>query len=123
MGLSHWGDSDNAADFRHVLKEAKGNKAELKKLIVKELKDVANEYNTPGFLNVALVIADEGVNNGDSEEKDITPVVSHLLTKTQKTFILKNLKECRGSYSAMNGRGDSLLTKQVDKLIVLMKKV
>ena len=123
MGLSHWAESDGAADFRFVLQKAKGNKARLEKLIATELKYFANEYNTPGFLNIALVIADEGVENGDAEESDITPVISNLLTKTQKQFIVKNLKECRGSYSSMNGSGESQLTREVDKLIVVMSKI
>jgi hypothetical protein len=123
MGLSHWVESDGASDFRFVLQEAKGNKAKLKKLIATELKDFANEYNTPGFLNVALVIADEGVKNGDGEESDITPAISNLLTKTQKQFIIKHLKECRGSYSSMNGSGESRLTREVDKLLVVMSKI
>jgi hypothetical protein len=55
MGLSHWCDSDNAADLRAFLLY---NMAETLK---KELTEKANEYNTPGFINVALVLEDKTI--------------------------------------------------------------
>jgi len=55
MGLSHWCDSDNAADFRSELLSNMAN------TLKKELKHTDNEYNTPGFLNVALVMEDKTI--------------------------------------------------------------
>ncbi len=49
MGISHWVDSDCAADFRFTLKK------EIDALFKKELKNEANEYNTPGWLNALLI--------------------------------------------------------------------
>lgn len=53
MGLDHWCSSDNAADFRGGLLDTMAEALE------KELKETANCYNTPGFINVALVMEDK----------------------------------------------------------------
>src|SRR3990167_3591517 len=50
MGLGHWVESDNAAGFRWSLIRRLMDETK------KELKDKANEYNTPGFINVAFMI-------------------------------------------------------------------
>jgi hypothetical protein len=52
MGLSHWSLSDNAFDFRVRLL------ATMAKSLAKELLEDANCYNTPGYINVALVMED-----------------------------------------------------------------
>lgn len=49
MGLGHWVESDNAADFHHVLESA------IRSAFSKELKNRANEYNTPGWVNALLI--------------------------------------------------------------------
>ncbi len=49
MGISIV-ESDMASDFCSEIVET------IKKKIVKELKNKANEYNTPGFINSALVL-------------------------------------------------------------------
>lgn len=50
MGLSHWSESDNAADFHSKLYKA------INKAFLSELKRDANVYNTPGYINVMLMI-------------------------------------------------------------------
>lgn len=52
MGLKHWGESDDAADFKITLEEA------VSKLVKKELRHFANEYNTSGAVNIALMLED-----------------------------------------------------------------
>ena len=52
MGLSEWKDSDNAADICFELQKA------VQKVFNKEIKDKANEYNTPGPVNFGLLIED-----------------------------------------------------------------
>lgn len=101
MGLSHWGESDDAAGFRFTLqKEFEKHKkpADLKKavraLVMKELKEDGGSYNTDGPVNVALVMEDEGVvsepfEEGDPEDK--TPEFSKLLSKKEFQAILKGL--------------------------------
>ncbi len=75
-GLSHLGESDGAADFEHSLKTA------LNKMFKNELKDEANCYNTPGWVNALLLfkeypslvaILDKDVLNAidDRIEKDV----------------------------------------------------
>jgi hypothetical protein len=100
MGLSYWGDSDGAADFRFTLQDVfeknlkKGQKAltkAVRNLIREELKDEGNSYNTDGGVNIALVMEDEG-SPGDTEWEDPgTPVFSNLLTKKEFALILKSL--------------------------------
>ena len=90
MGLKHWVESDNAADFRGTLQDTKGNKIKLKKAIAKELKLRDNEYNTDGFINIALILEDEGKKFGAD---DITPIISHLISRKQYQYILNHLRK------------------------------
>jgi hypothetical protein len=50
MGLSHWVESDHAADFLYNLQE------KIDTLFVEELENEANCYNTPGWLNALLIL-------------------------------------------------------------------
>lgn len=52
MGLDSWGESDNAAGFKSSLEEAVGE------LFDSEIQDEANSYNTPGSVNIGLLIED-----------------------------------------------------------------
>jgi hypothetical protein len=54
-GLDNWQESDEAADFVFVYKKAKTT-LERRKIIVKELKNSANTFNTPGSVNIALAM-------------------------------------------------------------------
>jgi len=49
MGLGHWSESDNAADFHARLR------LQIRNEFRKEMKNKANEYNTPGWLNALLI--------------------------------------------------------------------
>lgn len=49
MGLSHWVESDGAADFEYSLRKS------VNAHFRKELKNEANCYNTPGWLNALLL--------------------------------------------------------------------
>jgi len=52
MGLKHWVEVDGASDLHSEI----GN--HLNKLVTKHLKDPGNDYNPPGFVNVALIVKD-----------------------------------------------------------------
>jgi hypothetical protein len=90
MGLSSWVDSDGAADFRYVLqkqfekfaKYPPGLKRAVREVVDLELADMANEYNTPGMVNLALCIEAEGESTSYDEG---LPVFSHLLSTQQLT--------------------------------------
>jgi len=91
LSLLHWVDSDNAAGFRHLLqeqfkkfaKDPAALKRAVRGVVSNELKDMANDYNTPGFVNLALVMETEG-DAGDMEYEDPgLPVFSNLLTMAQ----------------------------------------
>lgn len=58
MGLSHWNDSDNAADFVSAFKKTIPDEKQMLGCIKQEFKNGANTYNTPGFINVALMVED-----------------------------------------------------------------
>ncbi len=83
-GLNCWQESDNAADFKWVLEKAlwkiAAKNKTIKTLITKELETETNCYNTPGVINVALLVKD-----------DIIPM--SVLTKAQKEFIVKRIDE------------------------------
>jgi len=96
MGLSHWVESDGAADFRYDLQKVlkTNDKKKLRNVIKKELKDGGNCYNTPGPINMALVMETEGVVFGmDGEERDVTPIVSNILIKKEFVILIDKLKE------------------------------
>ena len=100
LSLLHWVDSDNAADFRHILqeqftefaKDPAALKRAVRGVVSHELKDMANDFNTPGFVNLALVMESEG-DPGDMEYEDPgLPVFSNLvsvpqLQKASKLFV------------------------------------
>lgn len=89
MGLSHWVESDGAADFRSELQDCPLDKKSIRTLIMKELKNGGNSYNTSGPVNIALVMEDEGKEWGDGG--DTTPSFSKLLSKKEFVAILKGL--------------------------------
>lgn len=93
MGLSHWSLSDEAADFRSALQKCKGNETKLKKRIKEEVYRTTNEYNTDGFINIALILEDEGNKSekyfdDDTDESVTTPVISHLITQHQYQVLI-----------------------------------
>ena len=77
MGLNNWRDSDEAADFVFVYKDAKTT-LERRKIIDKELKNSANTFNTPGSVNIALAMEDGIVRKGDLTAKQINTLVKLL---------------------------------------------
>jgi hypothetical protein len=91
MGLSSWVDSDNAADFRYVLqqqfkkfaKDPAALKRAVREVVDLELKDMANDFNTPGMVNLALCIESEGDLGNPEYEDPGLPVFSNLLTVAQ----------------------------------------
>lgn len=70
MGLNNWQDSDEAADFVFVYKEAKTT-PERRKIIDEELKNSANMVNTPGSVNIALAMEAGIVRKTDLTAKQI----------------------------------------------------
>jgi hypothetical protein len=102
FGLNHYGDSDEAWDFWYDIQKAKGNKPKIKKLIAKELRNHTNEFNTDGFINIALYLESEGEKidtslsfSHDDECKfdNYTAVISHLITQAQYKTIKAYLND------------------------------
>jgi len=91
MGLSNWVESDGAADFRYVLqnqfekfaKDPAALKRAVRAVVDLELKDMANNWNTPGYVNLALLIEAEGEEPNPEYEDRGLPVFSNLLTIAQ----------------------------------------
>lgn len=101
MGLSHWTESDNAADFKYVFEEK--IRSEAIKLINRELKDEANEFNTPGYINVALLV----------EAGAITDL---MMTTEQADRIIQCLERAASKW-------DSDLATDIKRMIRSMKKL
>lgn len=91
-GIKSWLDSDNAADFVSELETAFARcrkrktswRTSVRRLVQAEMKEWDNEFNTPGWLNVALALEAEGV----KDEFYSVPVFSELLTERQYDLLL-----------------------------------
>ena len=80
-GLGHWGESDEAADFVFSYQKAKSPKTK-QNVIDRELKNFANDYNTPGSVNIVLAM------EGDIVLKsDLSVAQLRKLRKLLKTLI------------------------------------
>lgn len=87
FGLGHWVESDEAADFRWVLlhalrkKSSPAQKQSVNRAVEKELDNMANSHNTPGFINLALCLEVEGMDKGNLDENfpNGLPEFSHLI--------------------------------------------
>ena len=90
MGMSHWNDSDGAADFVYIYKKAT-TPAQRRKVIDTELKDFANSYNTPGSVNIALAMEDGIVRKTDLNANQLNKLRALLADlKTKSSAKLKN---------------------------------
>ena len=100
MGLSSWIESDCAAEFRYVLqkqfenfaKDSVALKRAIREAVDSELTGMANEYNTPGYVNLALCIEAEGDTGNPEYEDPGLPVFSKFLTidqlqRTSRLFV------------------------------------
>jgi hypothetical protein len=82
MGLETYMDSDNAADFHWSVKKQLKNVGKTVKLFETELKDEANCYNTPGWVNIALVIEDGILDSlSNKNKKKFVDVISASIAK------------------------------------------
>lgn len=120
MGLNHWVESDNAADFVFMLNRLAGNqevmpstkRRDTQSLIEEEMEDGVNEWNTPGYLNIALAMEEEGKMYGE----EWTPKFSHLLTLHQLRRISSRLDSLSKNWQEEKYRVKEL-KKMVDKVI------
>lgn len=117
--IKHWINSDNAAGLHSALtdefrrrKTRLPLKTRVRRLVDQELKDMANEYNTPGFINLALLLEVEGKERGDPD--DYIPVFSNLLTLTQLRKCSDLLADCEWKEEK---RRLKALQRVVDKLV------
>lgn len=91
MGLSNWVASDGAADFRYMLLQALSRKLpdvqkrDVREVVSQELNDMANDFNTPGYVNLALCLEVQGEDASDYDDEfpKGLPKFDHLLTLTQ----------------------------------------
>jgi hypothetical protein len=125
MGLGHWVYSDNASGFRCGLlqalektTEAKRNKA-IRAEVSNELQDMANNYNTPGYLNLALCLEVEGKDEGFD---DALPVFSHRLTTAQLKKAVKLFDQEIPKWNTEHRPRARELRKVVAQLLAKRKK-
>lgn len=103
MGLNHWVESDNAADFRWKINST------VQKLIEKELKNLDFDYNTPGPINIALLI------EGGS-------IVYGMITAEQTEEVLTYLKKIKEDSNDFKSEFTRLL-KSVEKFLKKMPEI
>lgn len=94
MGMNHWEESDNAADFVTSYKEAT-TLTKRRTLLDEELKNFANFCNTPGSVNIALAMEDGIVRKTDLTAKQLNKL-SELLTDLKLKSSAKFKKEWDG---------------------------
>jgi hypothetical protein len=100
MGLNHWEESDEAADFFYEISKS------VDKLVKKELKNRANCYNTAGEINVALLIEDDKIDVGSLEDDTLKELVERLskvlkTTSSETWEDLKSQKEHINAYKRL----------------------
>jgi hypothetical protein len=77
MGLACWQDSDMAADFHSDIEECGKDAEKAVKMFAKELGNDANCYNTPGCVNIALVVEDGILDSfNKKDKKKFIPIIS-----------------------------------------------
>jgi hypothetical protein len=82
MGLDCWQASDNAADFYSDIEECGKDVAKAVKMFGKELGNDANCYNTPGPVNIALVVEGGILDSFDKKDKwKFIPIISTAVAK------------------------------------------
>ncbi len=82
MGLDCWQASDNAADFYSDIEECGKDVAKAVKMFGKELGNDANCYNTPGPVNIALVVEGGIIDSFDKKDKKkFIPIISTAIAK------------------------------------------
>jgi len=114
FGLKNYGDSDEAWDFWYLIQKAKGNKPKIKKLIAKELRNHTNQFNTDGFINLALYLETEGakIDTAFSHNDDTTFVISPFITQTQYKTIIAKLRATIAD-KGWNGRMKTALRRML----------
>ena len=98
MGMDHWQESDGAADFVFVYKEAT-TMSKRRKIIDTELKDFANNYNTPGSVNIALAMED-----GIVRKDDLTAKQTNKLRELLADLKMKSSAKYRDEWNNEDGR-------------------
>jgi hypothetical protein len=82
MGLDCWQASDHAADFYSDIEECGKDVAKAVKMFGKELGNDANCYNTPGPVNIALVVEGGILDSFDKKDKwKFIPIISTAVAK------------------------------------------
>lgn len=79
IGLDSWSDSDGASDCRCACLQA------IAKVFKKELKNKANEWNTPGYINVLLVVMDFNLEPYDGLWTELNEAEKYLSKSIRKT--------------------------------------
>ena len=82
MGLDNWRQSDNAAGLYEIiakLRELGTSKEEINRVLEMTMENIDMGSNTPGFINIALLMED-----GILKAEDVSPTI---IAKMEKCFI------------------------------------
>src|SRR3990167_1114815 len=104
MGLLHWVESDECADFRYTILKT------VSELCEKELKNKANEYNTPGWVNIALLVEDgmfDFLQEDDIVDADFLSIFQEVIARLEQTINALNPDITKNVSSLLNCSSDS----------------
>ena len=89
MGLSSWAESDEAADVAYEVAITTA------KILTKALKQKANEYNTPGYVNVALVLVSLATSSvfRQDEIQRVAKITLEMLKTNQRRWAASDVKQ------------------------------
>jgi len=109
-GLGSWLSSDNAADVASKIGDA------ITEILREEINKEANEYNTPGIINVALVL----------EDLAPTDIAKSAIDDEFITKVIQGLEKLKEEYSSHDdGYGDTKnqMLSDIERLIGSMNSM
>ena len=114
MGLDTIGDSDGASDFVSGVMDKIAEECE------KEIKDNANEYNTPGYVNIALFAEAYLMKESIYGDSRLIKVLKKVLTKLESKLAKMSKEE---DWDNRPGHGKKMHVKAYKRMISNLKKI
>jgi len=84
MGISHFEESDMASDVAGSIADS------ITDIFKEELKNEANEYNTDGALNIAMIISGTDLEPFFWLHEDLIPILEEVIEKVENRWDKKN---------------------------------
>lgn len=114
MGLNAIGDSDMASDFVSGVMDKIAEECE------KEIKNKANEYNTPGYVNITLFAEAYLMKESLYGDSRLIKVLKKVLAKLEAKLAKMNKEE---DWDNRPGHGKKMHVKAYNRMISNLKKI